>query len=207
MSEHTADSSDDPLDALLSRMPEIAKAVSAFPEGVQQSAFDALIAAASGAATPAPLPGQAGDGTSGGKKARSPRRKRQSGDESTSARPRRSGTSQPKLVKDLDLRPKGKKSLADFVQEKNPTSNHDKNTVTVYYLANIAGTSPVTRDQVFTAYREMGWKLPSNFANSLQLTATKKRYLDTSNADDLRLLNPGLNRVEQDLPLQQKKTK
>ena len=44
-----AEHDNNPLDDLLTRMPEIAKAVAAFPEGVQQSAFDALIAAATGA--------------------------------------------------------------------------------------------------------------------------------------------------------------
>ena len=57
-------------------------------------------------------------------------------------------------------------------------------------------STPSTVDQVYTAYREMGWKLPPDFSNALRLTASKKRYLDTKDADDLRLLNPGLNRVE-----------
>jgi hypothetical protein len=179
--------------------------VSAFPESVQQSAFDSLMAAAGAAVAPAPGPasgevyGQTPTRKSG---TPSPQRKRRQADEAGGTKSRRAVSSQPKLVKELDLRPKGKKSFSDFVNEKNPMSNHDKNAVAVYYLANVAGISPVTRDQVYTAYREMGWKLPNNFANSLQLTATKKRYLDTSDADDLRLLNPGLNRVEQDMPKQ-----
>jgi hypothetical protein len=114
------------------------------------------------------------------------------------------GSGQPKVVKDLDLRPKGKTSFADFVKEKGPASNNDKTVVALYYLANELKISRVTRDHVFTAYREMGWKIPNDFANSLQQTATKKRFLDTSNADDLRLLTPGLNRVEHDLPKQKK---
>lgn len=200
-----ADDNTNALDGLLKRMPDIAKAVAAFPEGVQQSAFDALMAAAGTGVAPAPdsTPKQVeGQTPKVGGGAR--RHKRRVSSDGSNGKPRRGGSSQPKLDKELDLRPKGKKSFADFVKEKNPTSNHDKNAVTVYYLATIAGINPVTRDHVFTGYREMGWKLPNNFANSLQLTATKKRYLDTRNSDDIRLLNSGLNRVEHDLPQQKK---
>jgi hypothetical protein len=189
------------LDTLLSRMPEIAKAVSAFPEAVQQSAFDALIASATG--TPSAAAGAVADPAARRPRkasATSAKRKRTTGAEGE-PKTRRAVSSQPKVVKELDLRPKGKKSLSDFAAEKNPTSNHDRTIVALYYLANVAEISPVNRDQVFTCYREMGWKIPPDFANSLQQTATKKRYLDTSDAEDLRVLNPGLNRVEHDLPL------
>jgi hypothetical protein len=197
------------LDDLLGRMPEIAKAVSAFPEGVQKSAFDALMAAATGTAASAraPAPAEAAGDTAPRKRgAATRRRKREAEADTGHGKPRRAGSSQPKVVKELDLRPKGKKTLADFVKEKNPTSQHDKHAVTVYYLSNVAGISPVGRDHVFTAWREMGWKLPPDFLASLRLTASKKRYLDTSNTDDLRLLNPGVNRVEHDLPVAKKKS-
>jgi hypothetical protein len=202
-----ADDTNTPLDDLLARMPEIAKAVSAFPEGVQQSAVDALMAAARGTAAPAPTPPPdevAGDTAPKRRGAGTKRRKRDTGADTGNGKPRRAGSSQPKVVKELDLRPKGKKSLADFVKEKNPTSNHDKHAVTVYYLSNVAGISPVSSDDVFTAWREMGWKLPPDFLASLRLTASKKRYLDTSDSGALRLLNSGVNRVEHDLPPQKK---
>ena len=191
------------LDALLARMPDIAKAVSAFPQAVQQSAFDALMASATGA--PIDAAAAADDQQPGPRNSSTTRtkRKRAAGAE-RETKAKRMVPSQPKVVKELDLRPKGKKSFPDFVMEKSPTSNHDRTAVALYYLANVAEITPVTRDQVFTCYREMGWKVPADFANSLQQTATKKRYLDTSNGDDLRLLNPGLNRVEHDLPLQKK---
>jgi hypothetical protein len=50
----------------------------------------------------------------------------------------------------------------------------------------------------------VGWKLPPNFLASLRLTASKKRFLDTSNGEALQLLNTGVNRVEHDLPVQKK---
>jgi hypothetical protein len=186
-----------PLDDLLARMPEIATAVSQFPEGVQQSAFDALMAAAGAPAVAAPQPSSPEQGGTTRKKGS---RKRRAQKEQGDGKPRRAVSAQPKQVKDLDLRPDGKKSLADFVAEKGPSSNHDRTAVALYYLANIAEISPITRDHIYTCYREMGWKIPTDFANSLQVTATRKRYLDTSNAEDLRLVTPGINRVEQELP-------
>lgn len=192
------------LNDLLARMPEIAKAVSAFPEAVQQSAFDALMAAATGNSARAPAR-DAGDGEAAPKKRRSGTRRRvKQGAENGNAKPRRVGASQPKIVKELDLRPKGKTPFADFVKAKNPTNNHDKHAVAIYYLSNEARLSTVSSDDVFTAWREVGWKLPPDFLVSLRLTASKKRFLDTSNSEALRLLNTGVNRVEHDLPVQKK---
>ena len=192
------------LDDLLARMPEIAKAVSAFPEGVQQSAFDALMSAASGAVAPEHAPAAGEEPNEASRRRSRTRRKRDPAIDAKGAKPRRKGSRQTKVIKDLDLRPKGKKSLADFVKEKSPDSNHDKHAVALYYLSNIAGISPVTIDHVFTVWREVGWKLPPEFATSMRLSATKKRFFDTGDSDNLRLLNPGVNRVEQDLPLQKK---
>ncbi len=194
------------LDDLLARMPAIAKAVSAFPEAVQRSAFDELMAAATGNTAPAPAP-DGGDGEVAPKKRRSGTRPRKAKPsvENGDAKPRRAtGASQPKIVKELDLRPKGKTSFADFVKAKNPTNNHDKYAVAIYYLSNEAGLSTMSSDDVFTAWRDAGWKLPPNFLASLRLTASKKRFLDTSNSEALRLLNTGVNRVEHDLPVHKK---
>jgi hypothetical protein len=194
------------LDDLLGRMPAIAEAVSAFPEAVQQSAFDALMAAATGNTAPAPAP-NGGDRKVAPKKRRSGTRpqKTEPSTENGNVKARRAaGASQPKIVKELDLRPKGKASFADFVKAKNPTNNHDKHAVAIYYLSNEAGLNTVSSDDVFTAWRDEGWKLPPDFLASLRLTASKKRFLDTSNSEALRLLNTGVNRVEHDLPVPKK---
>lgn len=194
------------LDELLGRMPAIAEAVSAFPEAVQQRAFDVLMAAATGSTVRAPVSNGGADEVAP-KKRRSgtPRRKAEPNAENSNAKARRgAGASQPKIVKELDLRPKGKTSFADFVKAKNPTNNHDKHAVAIYYLSHEAGLPTVSSDDVFTAWRDAGWKLPPDFLASLRLTASKKRFLDTSNSQGLRLLNTGVNRVEHDLPVQKK---
>ncbi len=186
---------DQNLDDLLKRMPEIAKAVSAFPEGVQQSAFEALMAAAGGdkpaAAASTPEETQV-------RKTRS-RRKKPSGDGDGAGRVRRASGS-PSVIRDLDLTPKGKTSLKDFVAAKQPKTQHDYNSVSVYYFAEELGIAAVTLNHVFTAYKDMKWREPASLSNSLSLTAVRKRFLDTSNMDDIKLTPAGRNHVQHDLP-------
>jgi hypothetical protein len=49
--------------------------------------------------------------------------------------------SSPTQIRDFDLAPGGKESFADFIAEKQPRSQNDKNVVSVYYLSQIAGES------------------------------------------------------------------
>jgi hypothetical protein len=65
---------------------------------------------------------------------------------------RRSGG--PSVVKDLSLRPKGKKSFAEFVAEKQPGSHQQNQLVAVYWLAKEAGlASGITVDHINTGYQ------------------------------------------------------
>lgn len=191
------------LNDLLKRMPEIAKAVSAFPEAVQQSAFDALMAAAGSTAA------NTGTTVSGATKTPTPgrqRRKKQvaaGSGKSNGRKARRLGGS-PSQVRELDLAPKGKTSLATFAAEKGPKTNHDYNVVAVYYLSEELGVPAVTLNQVFTCYRSMRWKEPANLENSLALTANRKRFFDTSSLDDIKLMPAGRTRVEHELPVKKK---
>lgn len=199
----TNDDNDNGLDALLARMPEIAKAVSAFPEGVQQSAFDALIAAAGGGTAPA-----GSSATTDTEKTRQQARGRRrapggkDGGE-TAKRPRRSSGA-PSVIRELDLAPSGKTSFKDFVAAKQPRTQHDYNVVCVYYFTEELGIPAVTLNHVFTAYKDMRWREPASLANSLSLTSARKRFLDTSNLDDIKLTPPGRNHVQHDLPPKKK---
>jgi hypothetical protein len=201
MSMATNGTQDDELGGLLARMPEIAKAVSAFPEGVQQSAFDALIAAATGAAAPTPT-----SPTADQEKRKKPttRKRQATGDDMYKPRRARRTAGAPTQLRDLDLAPNGKKSLREFAEEKKPATNHDYNVVSVYYLTEELGISEVTLNHVFTCYRDRRWKEPANLPNSLALTSSRKRYLDTSNLDDIKLTPAGRTRVEHGLPTKAK---
>jgi hypothetical protein len=50
----------------------------------------------------------------------------------------------------------------------------------------------------------MRWKEPADLANSFALTANRKRFFDTSNLDDIKLMPAGRTRVEHELPVKKK---
>lgn len=195
------------LDALLAEMPRIAEAVNAFSsEAVQQQAFEALLAAQSGSASSA-RSGRGAGGAGGGtrKRKRAAKPKTAEAAASNGGKPkRRTSSSGPTLVKELNLAPKGKQSLKEFVGEKLPKTNHERNVVSVYYLSHTIEVSPVSLDHVFTCYREVSWPLPASLENSLATTASKKRFLDTSDMANIRLTPPGINLAEHGLPAKPK---
>lgn len=115
--------------------------------------------------------------------------------ESTSRKPRTIS-----IVRDLNLRPKGKKSFGDFVAEKQPSSNFERCAVAVYYLKNEAGIDAVTPSHVFTCFKDAHWRVPSDLANALALTAHRKGWVDTRDMDSLTVTTHGENLIEHDLP-------
>ncbi|TIN25779.1 MAG: hypothetical protein E5Y31_15985 [Mesorhizobium sp.] len=192
------------LDALLSRMDSIAKAVNAFTsEAVQHEAFSALVAAFEGrrhstkqshatAEVPEPeqppaLPEQkSASGASNNGKARKATKGKQSS---------------WIFLKDLDLRPNGKKSLEDFVEEKQPASNEDKYAVVVYYFSEVAELPAVSVNHVGSAFRLMkNWREPGDVSASLRITSSRKGTLDTSNLESIKITPTGRNFVEHELP-------
>ncbi|MGH2882373.1 MAG: hypothetical protein ACRDPA_06695 [Solirubrobacteraceae bacterium] len=189
------------LDALLAKMPQIAEVVGKFPEAVQQQAFDALMAEATGGGTTATK--RTADRSAENKSVRKRTTTRKKANGEGVVAPRRSGG--PKQLRDLDLTPSGKLSFVDFVNEKQPTTNHDRNVLSVYYCDRILEVGAVTDDHVYTCYRDMGWRLPSpNLNNGLSLTSSRKRFLDTSDNKNITLTSKGLNYVEHDLPAKPK---
>jgi hypothetical protein len=195
------------LDALLSRMEAIAKAVNAFTaEKVQQEAFAALVAAFEGkrhsakhghnpAGAVEPEPEQEAA------PAQPPWNGRANGG---GAKPRRSGkgkTSSWTFLKDLDLHPAGKQSLEDFDNLKQPSSNEDKFAVVVYYLSEIAELPAVGVNHVGSAFRLIkSWREPGDVSASLRITSSRKGTLDTSNLENIKITPSGRNFVEHELP-------
>jgi len=104
------------------------------------------------------------------------------------------------MVANLNLRPSGKTALEKFAPEKAPGSALERNVVIVYYLKEVLRLDDVTVDHVFTCYRAMKWKLPSDLRNSLATTKAKKGWLDAGDMDSIQLTTVGTNYVEHDLP-------
>jgi hypothetical protein len=200
------------LDALLERMPRIAEAVNAFnSETVQQEAFVSLVAAFNGKTArrltdalpnirdiveeepvlPNDSSVEPDVAPNTGPQQKRPRKK------SNGAK------SDWTMVKDLDLFPEGKKSFEDFIVEKQPSSNQDRFPVIIYYLTEILGISPVTKNEVGTVFRLMarnGWQEPTNLTTGLQMAAHRKATIDSSSTDDLKITPTGRNFVLHKLP-------
>ena len=69
------------------------------------------------------------------------------------------------LDKDLSLRPKNKKSFADFVNEKKPSNHEDKVTVCVFWLSKVAGHN-ATPEAVNSCYEGRAGSVPPTCATS-----------------------------------------
>src|SRR5439155_21365220 len=76
------------------------------------------------------------------------------------------------IVKDLNLKPNGKKSFSYFVTAKQPSSNAEKCLIAVHYLTNVLGLKAGT-SHVFTCFKVQGWRVPADLQNALQWTASQ----------------------------------
>lgn len=104
------------------------------------------------------------------------------------------------IAKDLNLKPKGKKSLDEFAETKKPNSHNEKGTVAAYYLKHVLALSAITESHIFTCFKHMKWRVPTNLSNTLAYTASQYGWLDTSNLQDIKMTTIGENLVEHDLP-------
>ena len=103
------------------------------------------------------------------------------------------------ILKDLNLKPKSKKSFDAFVTEKKPVSNFDKVTVAIYYLEHTLGISKVSVNHVYTFFKQIKWRVPADLANTIAQAGTRG-LLDNSDSENIKLGTHGENLVEQDLP-------
>jgi hypothetical protein len=112
----------------------------------------------------------------------------------------------PSIVRDLSMRPSGKKSFVDFVKEKQPKTHQQKQAVIVAWLRDQGGVSTgITVDHVNTCYVEADWRRPANLSNALSVTAKVKGWLDTANLSDIKLTTRGEDEVKHNLPPEPKK--
>jgi hypothetical protein len=106
----------------------------------------------------------------------------------------------PSIVKDLNLRPEGMQRFADFASEKKPTTNQEKCVVAVYYLSHMLNVSGISIDHVFTCFKDVNWRVPSDLYTTLLTTAHRTGWLDTSDTNNIRATPRGENVIEYDLP-------
>lgn len=103
-------------------------------------------------------------------------------------------------AKDINFRPEGKQSWRDFVAEKVPVTNFERNLAAVYYLQEILGLDAIDVSHVLAAFAECEWRSPTDPENSLTVTASRKGWLDTSDLKAITVTYRGRNTVQFDLP-------
>ena len=126
--------------------------------------------------------------------------------QSVGKKPTLSGGKKPKVVlkqdKTLVLSPNGKVSASEFTKQKNPTNAKQKCVVAIFYIRDILEYDAVSIDQVYTFFKGVGWPVPANLANTLH-QAGSEAWLDTAEAENLKITPLGENLVEHDLPAAQ----
>jgi len=105
------------------------------------------------------------------------------------------------IVKDLDLSEKSNdQSLRSFYDEKKPSSEMAKVTVFTYYLEKIAKLDAVTLNHIYSCYKDVNVKVPTNLKQTALNAASRKGWIDTSSIVAIKVATPGENYVEFDLP-------
>lgn len=104
------------------------------------------------------------------------------------------------VVKDLNLKPNGKSSFREFIENKKPNNRIQKCLVSVYYLKSVLEIKQININHIYTCHKDSAWRLPSDLTNLLRWIASQKGWLDTSSKDDIRLTAIGENFVDHNLP-------
>jgi len=201
---------EDTFDRLLNSLPKIAEAVNQFESAeVQELAFEALVRAlglaestvAAAAVPAAPGPGIANSANEDLNGNAAEVDETETTTTTTRRRRRRQSPAGVSAERDINFRPQGQQSLRDFVAEKKPTNNDERNLVAVYYLERILGAPSIGAGHVLAAYKDCSWREPSSPTNSLAVTASSKAWLDTRNMGAIRTTVGGRNTVEHDMPI------
>jgi hypothetical protein len=184
--------SNDQFDELLKRMPKIAETVNAFKsEQVQLLAFKMLVCNSASKETEIEH--------ANSEQQKGSVRKPEKNQTTKKSSLKRAKSTTLSIDKNLNLKPSGKQSINEFIDEKAPSSLKEKVTACVYYLQHKLGRKDINYSHVFTCFKHLNWRLPSNLPNMMQQAGTQG-WLDTSNNADIKVTPHGENLIEHDLP-------
>lgn len=99
------------------------------------------------------------------------------------------------LVTDLDLHPKGKTSLKDFLSTYKPKKGPETLLLVVHYLQKILSRTDIDVNAIYTCYRNIPLKVP-NIRQALSNIHTRNGWINTSDYSDLKLTVGGENHIE-----------
>lgn len=109
------------------------------------------------------------------------------------------------FVSGLNFRPPGGKHLKDFYSAKAPPTSQEQITVLIYYLQKILECTGITSNHIYSAYKDVGVRTPTDIGKIVRNTSSRKGWIDSSDGANLRVTVSGENFVEHDLPKAQAK--
>ena len=106
------------------------------------------------------------------------------------------------ILKDLNLDGDGNtQGLREFFGQHKPSTNFQRNLIFTYYLQYILEITDITLDHIYSCYRHISsLKVPQQLQQSLWDTSFRKGWLDTSQAEEIKVAIPGMNYLEHDMP-------
>lgn len=104
------------------------------------------------------------------------------------------------INKDLNLSPKDKTTLKEFIALKKPRSNIEFNAVVIYYLQKVLAKENISVDDVYSCYKDIGRKVPNALKQSLTDTSSSKYGYIAVNNNYYSIPVKGENLVELELP-------
>lgn len=104
------------------------------------------------------------------------------------------------INKDLNLSPRDKTTLKEFVASKKPRSNIEFNAVAIYYLQKVLAKENISVDDVYSCYKDIGRKVPNALKQSLTDTSSSKYGYIAVNNNYYSIPVKGENLVELELP-------
>jgi len=117
----------------------------------------------------------------------------------TNTKKKSSSSQECKLDTNLNLRPKGKIGLKDYInQYKKPTSE-EKILIFVYYLREELKEENISINQIFTCLKEIGDKIPAHLKQVIRNVKSSKGWINIDNWDDLNFTIQGMNHIEHDI--------
>jgi hypothetical protein len=102
-----------------------------------------------------------------------------------------------KIVRDLNLKPKDKVSLIDFMSQYSFTSFTEKILGVVYYLKKELKLEKVSSDCIFTGLNELKERIPPSL-KQLIINTRVKAWIDYDDYDDINVGIHGINHIEHD---------
>lgn len=111
------------------------------------------------------------------------------------------------IVRDLILKPSGKQSLKDFYSTFEVKSGYDKNLIFIYYMSKILEMNGITVNHVYTCYKDVGEKFPTQLLQNLRDTKRDKGWIETSDSDNIKVSPVGEMYLEHDMPKKEEKAK